>query len=141
MATLNDDCRETGGLEHSLVLCKGARVMLTRNISVSGGLVNGAIGTISDFNYKDGSLSSIGCSFNTDKGIVNVPIQRDRSMIKVLPDCYVVRNQFPLSLAFAMTILNSQSLSLKTVFTVVGNSIFDAGQTYVALSRCKSLQG
>ena len=103
--------------------------------------MNGAMGTINDFNYKDGSLCSIDCSFVTEKGVVNVPIQRDRSMIKVLPDCYVVRNQFPLSLAFAMTIHKSQSLSLKTVFTDVGNTIFGDGQTYVALSRCKSLQG
>ena len=62
-------------------------------------------------------------------------------MIKLMPGCYLVRNQFPLALAFAITIHKSQSLSLKTVFTDVGNTIFDPGQTYVALSRCKSLQG
>ena len=43
---LNRDCNNTAGLEATLRLAVGARVMLRRNIDVKKGLVNGGIGTV-----------------------------------------------------------------------------------------------
>lgn len=42
------------GLENELLLCKGARVMTTRNSWTSGGLVNGTMGTIYDIIWDEG---------------------------------------------------------------------------------------
>ena len=45
---LNQDCNNTAGLEAKLTMAVGARVMLRRNIDTKAGLVNGAIGTVTD---------------------------------------------------------------------------------------------
>ena len=50
-------------------------------------------------------------------------------------------NQYPLKLAYAITIHKSQSKTYDKVFIDLGNGAFSAGQTYVALSRCKTLNG
>jgi ATP-dependent DNA helicase PIF1 len=49
--------------------------------------------------------------------------------------------QIPLILAWALTIHKSQGASMDCAEIDVGNSIFESGQTYVALSRLKSLDG
>ncbi|PIA29184.1 hypothetical protein AQUCO_06200046v1 [Aquilegia coerulea] len=48
--------------------------------------------------------------------------------------------QFPIRLAFAMTINKSQGQSVKIVGIDLQNPVFNHGQLYVALSRCTSLR-
>jgi len=49
--------------------------------------------------------------------------------------------QFPLTLGWAITIHKSQGMTLDSVRIDMGNGSFCSGQTYVALSRCKTLGG
>ena len=49
--------------------------------------------------------------------------------------------QVPLILAWALTIHKSQGATMDCAEIDIGNSIFECGQTYVALSRIKSLEG
>jgi hypothetical protein len=54
---------------------------------------------------------------------------------------FVYRTQFPISLAYAITIHKCQALSLSNVLLDIGTSVFSCGQAYVALSRVTSLNG
>ena len=53
----------------------------------------------------------------------------------------MIRSQFPITAASAITIHKSQGLTLKHVVTDVGNTVFSCGQAYVVLSRVTSLDG
>jgi hypothetical protein len=49
--------------------------------------------------------------------------------------------QFPINLGWAITIHKSQGMTMDSVKIDLGRGAFCTGQTYVALSRCKTLQG
>ena len=49
--------------------------------------------------------------------------------------------QYPLKLAWAMTIHKSQGKTFEKVYIDMAGGAFEYGQTYVALSRCKTLGG
>jgi ATP-dependent DNA helicase PIF1 len=51
------------------------------------------------------------------------------------------RLQFPLTLSASVTIHSCQGITLSSIIVDIGNRIFSMGQSYVALSRCKTLQG
>jgi ATP-dependent DNA helicase PIF1 len=53
----------------------------------------------------------------------------------------VAVGQYPLILAWALTIHKIQGATLSTAEIDIGNGIFEYGQSYVALSRVKSLEG
>jgi ATP-dependent exoDNAse (exonuclease V) alpha subunit len=51
----------------------------------------------------------------------------------------ITRFQFPLTLAYAASIHKLQGSTLDKIVVDIGNNIFEDGQTYVALSRCRNL--
>jgi len=53
----------------------------------------------------------------------------------VMKNFYVYRKQFPLILAYAVTIHKCQGLSLDCAIIDLSNQVFTAGMAYVALSR------
>ncbi|KAL5259662.1 hypothetical protein ACHWQZ_G009943 [Mnemiopsis leidyi] len=134
-----EDPRNTAGLEKILYLSEGMRVMLRRNIDVSKGLVNGSVGTLVKIHENKSIPERLTIQFD---GLVdNLELLRDTRKIEIFPDAYLHRSQFPITVAYSITIHKAQGLSLSTVIADLGKSIFECGQVYVALSRCKSLSG
>jgi len=70
-----------------------------------------------------------------------VNTERDSASVEVLKSIYYTRKQFPLMLAFAITIHKSQGLSLENAIVDAGSTNFGPGMIYVALSRVTSLNG
>jgi len=138
-----EDTTRTAGLEKVVRMCVGARVMLKKNKDVDAGLVNGSVGTVVGFGISTKKttvdIHSVDIQFtNMD---APVTIYRESCSFEVLKGIFYTRKQFPLMLAFAITIHKSQGLSLQSVIVDAGETTFGCGMVYVALSRVTTLQG
>ena len=123
--------------DKDLKLKIGAQVMSIINITPQSGnsieICNGSQGIVT------GICEMTGCprvKFNN--GIEQVMMRHVWSSEKI-PGIGV--SQVPLILAWALTIHKSQGATLDAAEIDVGSGIFECGQTYVALSRVKSLDG
>jgi ATP-dependent DNA helicase PIF1 len=119
--------------DKTLVLKKGAQVMCVANIDMEGPypIVNGSQGIIVDFMNKlplvlfnDGQQRIIGYHEWKSENVPGLGVK-----------------QIPLILAWAITIHKAQGVTLEMAQIDAGSNIFECGQTYVALSRVKSLEG
>ena len=122
------------GLEANLKLAVGARVMLRRNIDTKVGLVNGAIGTVTNICMTTVTVKFVRMDVPYD-------VERVKSRFMVMKNFFVYRKQFPLILAYAVTIHKCQGLSLDCAIVDLSENVFSAGMAYVALSRVKSISG
>ena len=136
--TVHDSTR-TAGLDSCLQLCIGAKVMLRRNLNVQCGLVNGSIGSVVGFGTSANQFTHISVQF--DNLPEPVPIYRESCNFEVLKSVFYNRKQFPISLAFSVTVHKAQGLSLNTAIVDAGPASFGCGMIYVALSRVTKLDG
>ena len=120
-------------VDEKLVLKVGAQVMCVANIDMEGPypIVNGSQGIVVEFvndlplvQFRDGQKRIIGKHRWSSETIDSVGVQ-----------------QIPLIHAWAITIHKAQGVTLELAQIDAGNNIFECGQTYVALSRVKSLEG
>uniref|UniRef100_A0AAR2J1G2 ATP-dependent DNA helicase PIF1 n=1 Tax=Pygocentrus nattereri TaxID=42514 RepID=A0AAR2J1G2_PYGNA len=118
-----------------LQLKVGAQVMLTKNLDVQRGLVNGARGVVVDFLPGNQGLPRVRFLC----GAVEV-MKRERWVFKAGGGLYLSRQQLPLKLAWAISIHKSQGMTLDCVEISLAR-VFESGQAYVALSRARSLEG
>jgi ATP-dependent DNA helicase PIF1 len=122
---------------------KGSVVMLTVNLCVDDGLCNGSQGIIVDilenqFVPELPTIQFIMPVVRFNNGIT-IPVGPHFWQNDFYPRICV--SQIPLVLAWAMTIHKIQGASLDIAQVDAGCSIFEYGQTYVGLSRVRSLQG
>jgi len=120
-----------------LSLKKGALVMCTVNIDMENGICNGSCGTVVDILEKNGDKPAMPIVKFTN-GIVR-HFQPYFWQSEDIPTLAI--GNIPLILSWAMTIHKSQGASLEYAQLDLGNTIFADGQTYVGLSRVKSLDG
>ena len=119
-----------------LRLKKGSAVMCNVNLDMDNSICNGSQGIITDIKeLANGAILPIVKFAN---GIVKA-IHLHYWQSEEYP-CLAIA-QYPLSLAWALTIHKIQGATLNMAEMDIGQSIFEYGQTYVALSRIRSLDG
>jgi ATP-dependent exoDNAse (exonuclease V) alpha subunit len=141
-----------------LCLKKGARVMCVAN-DQQGRFVNGSLGWVVDTEGMQDANEDSNDSSDASGPAVTVKLD-DGSTVSIQPYTWTIYrtvydkasatlekervgsfSQIPLKLAWAVTIHKSQGKTFDRVTIDLGTGAFAARQTYVALSRCRSLEG
>jgi ATP-dependent exoDNAse (exonuclease V) alpha subunit len=132
-------------VEAELILKVGAQVMFVKNDPASR-WVNGTLGRVHRL-----TPNSVEVAIQTTTGTEIFPVYRERwdtihyeldyEKQEIIPTVVGSYIQYPLRLAWAITIHKSQGATFDRVVIDLGQGAFADGQTYVALSRCRSLQG
>lgn len=124
-----------------LVLKPGAKVILLRN-DPDKRWVNGTIARVSRLTEKRVWIETGGKEHEIEP--VAWESRRyayDKAAEKIVETVAGTFKQFPVRLAWALTIHKAQGLTLDRVYIDLGRGTFAHGQAYVALSRCRSLEG
>ena len=116
----------------TLQLCVGAQVMLTYNMDLQAGLVNGSRGVVEGFVNDYPNVRFL-------NGVKQV-IENHSWDIEENNNKILTVEQVPLRVAYAISIHRSQGCSLDYA-EIDLSDVFEDGQAYVALSRLKTLEG
>ena len=128
-----------------LKLRKGARVMFTKN-DPQKRWINGTVGVVEELaeNSIRATVDEGGRRETCDILPVsweNFKYQYDAGADKIVAQRVGEYIQYPLMPAWAVTIHKSQGRTLDSVLIDFGHGAFACGQAYVALSRCRKLEG
>ncbi|KAA9041491.1 AAA family ATPase [Ginsengibacter hankyongi] len=125
----------------SLVLKLGAQVMFLKNDVISKRYFNGKIGIVKSLDDEEIIVECDGADISVSMETwENSRYVLDRIDGKLQQETLGTFTQFPLRLAWAITIHKSQGLTFEKVMIDAG-AAFSSGQVYVALSRCTNLDG
>ena len=119
----------------------GSQVMCIVNTELTNGemLCNGSQGIVTRFSQEGSPVIRFSRSNNSSNNSFEITMNYHIWPSETIPGVGV--SQLPLILAWALTIHKAQGATLDVAEIDAGSSIFECGQTYVALSRVKSLEG
>ncbi len=141
-ATIEDDFPENlYPAEAELILKEGMQVMFIKNDTVTKKYFNGKIGIVSSLSNSKITVNCDGEEIEVfEETWENTRYTLNRSDEKLEQTLLGRFIQYPLRMAWAITIHKSQGLTFDKVMIDAASS-FSSGQVYVALSRCTSLEG
>ncbi len=132
--------------EATLRLRQGAQVMFVKNDPVERLYVNGTIGKVVSLNINT-IVVEVEAGDGKKRRIEVAPMDWEILRYKSGPTGDIEAEsigsfrQYPLRLAWAITIHKSQGKTFDRVLVDLGGGAFEHGQLYVALSRCRTLEG
>ena len=139
------------GLDTTMILAEGARVMLRMNLWDKAGLVNGAMGTVHKIIYRDDMPPGLPYCVLVKFDDYTGPsiLENDPKIVPIQPYTarwskgtkMMFRTQLPIKLAWAITIHKSQGATYEKCVVHISKKPRQAELPFVAFSRIKSLDG
>ena len=126
--------------DYILALRPGAQVMFVKNDSPDKRWVNGTIGIVESLN-DNGVRVNVDGTIHDVEAVTWEKIDYQHGSEGITSSVAGTFTQIPLKLAWAITIHKSQGQTFDNVVINLGSGSFCHGQTYVAMSRCTSLDG